>query len=111
MPATTFAPPQLVDAVALLAISKVRALREALSEVDGKPCNRHAYILHSLKHPDEMDTLRKVYGQALFIICAYSPRHTRLSALSDRISRSRQQYAAEIFSATAEGLIEKMSRS
>jgi hypothetical protein len=95
------------DAVALLAISKVRALREALPDSDGEPSNRHAYIFHSLKHPTEVDTLRKVYGQALFIISVYSPRHTRLSALSDRISRSRDQYAGDVFSNTAETLIEK----
>jgi deoxycytidylate deaminase len=95
------------DAVALLAISKVRALREALTDIDGVPSNRHAYIFHSLKHPHEVDTLRKVYGQALFIISIYSPRHARLSALSDRISRSRQQYAADLYSDTAERLIEK----
>jgi deoxycytidylate deaminase len=95
------------DAVALLAISKVRAQREALPDSDGEPSNRHAYIFHSLKHPTEVDTLRKVYGQALFIISVYSPRHTRLSALSDRISRSRQQYAADLYSDTAEALIEK----
>ena len=95
------------DAVALLAISKVRALREALPDSDGEPSNRHAYIFHSLKHPTEVDTLRKVYGQALFIISVYSPRHTRLSALSDRISRSRDQYAGDFFSNTAETLIEK----
>ena len=60
-----------------------------------------------LKHPDEVDALRKVYGQALFIISVYSPRHTRLSALSDRISRSRQQYAADLYSDKVEQLIEK----
>jgi hypothetical protein len=84
------------DAVALLAIGKVGSIREGLTGSGEIPARHHAYIFHSLKHPDEVTTLRNVYGQAFFVLCAYSPRETRALSLSDRISRSRREYSVSI---------------
>lgn len=95
------------DAVALLAIGNVGSIREGLTGSGEIPARRHAYIFHSLKHPDEVTTLRNVYGQAFFVLCAYSPRETRALSLADRISRSRREYSAEAHRSTSEALIEK----
>ena len=61
--------------------------------IDGKNSTinskSNAFILRSLKHPAEVETLRNVYGQGFFVISVYAPREVRVGALADRISRSR----------------------
>jgi hypothetical protein len=50
------------DALAMLAVG---AIREARAEKTGNPnipLGRHAFILKSLKHPYEVQTLRTIYG-------------------------------------------------
>lgn len=95
------------DAVALLAIGRIRAIREAMTNNPEIPACRHAYILNSLKHPAEIATLRSVYGNAFFVLSAYSPRERRVLSLSDLISRSRGEYSAEAYRRKAEVLTEK----
>lgn len=73
------------DAVALLGIAEICRIRK--EELDGK-FEKHAFILRSLKHPSEVETLRNVYGKGFFVISVYSPREVRVTALADRISRS-----------------------
>ena len=74
------------EAVALLAIAEIRRVR--LQELNGSTEN-NAYILRSLKHPDEVDTLRAVYGKGFFLISAYAPRDARVSAMADKVTRSQ----------------------
>jgi cytidine deaminase len=100
------------DAVVLLGISKIQDIREenqpafAQTKRDGelaegrrsseiRPLNRRAYIFHSLKHPEEVRTLRRVYGAAFIAISVYSPRSVRKQALCERIARSRKEYNSE----------------
>lgn len=73
------------DAVALLGIAEICRVRE--EDFSGRT-EKNAYILRSLKHPHEVQTLRQVYGKGFFLISAYSPREMRVSALADRISKS-----------------------
>jgi deoxycytidylate deaminase len=73
------------DAVALLGIAEIRRIR---GEDLGGRFENNAYILRSLKHPSEVETLRNVYGKFFFLISVYAPREVRVSALADRISRS-----------------------
>lgn len=73
------------DAVAWLAIAEIRRIRK--EELNGQT-SRNAFILRSLKHPKEVETLRSVYGKGFFLISVYSPREVRVTALADRISRS-----------------------
>jgi deoxycytidylate deaminase len=87
------------DALALHAISDIVATREELSEDEVETCpgetepanlERHAFILRSLKTPDELETLRAVYGPRLVVVGAYSPKDKRLEHLADQIERSRR---------------------
>lgn len=73
------------DAVAWLGIAEIRRIRN--EELDGQT-SKNAFILRSLKHPKEVETLRSVYGKGFFLISVYSPREVRVTALADRISRS-----------------------
>lgn len=74
------------DAVALLGIAEIRRIRK--EELHEK-CERNAYILRSLKHPHEIQTLRNVYGKGFYLISVYSPRDVRVDALASRISKSQ----------------------
>jgi deoxycytidylate deaminase len=87
------------DALALQAISDIVATREerAAGEIEtcpGEPepanLDRFAFILRSLKTPDELDTLRAVYGPRLVVIAAYSPMDRRIEHLATEIEDSRK---------------------
>lgn len=90
------------DAAALLAIAEIKRMRE--EDLDGK-YSRHAFILRSLKTPEEVHTLRNVYGNGFFAVSVYSSRERRVSALATRISSSRHGMAKSS-RALAERLIE-----
>ncbi|WP_372985488.1 anti-phage dCTP deaminase [Marinobacter sp.] len=83
------------DALALLAISEIVQIRAQLNKRDKKtddsPRENTAYILDSLKHPEEISTLRATYGQGFILISAHSSRDNRVSNLAKRISKSRHQ--------------------
>jgi cytidine deaminase len=91
------------DAVALLGIAEIRRIRR--EELDGE-YESHAFILRSLKHPSEVETLRSVYGRGFFLISVYSPREARVTALADRISRSNFGQAKRA-RAVAEEMVER----
>lgn len=74
------------EAVALLAITEIRRVR--LQELNAST-EGNAYILRSLKHPDEVETLRAVYGKGFFLISAYAPRDVRVSAMAEKVTRSQ----------------------
>lgn len=95
------------DAVALLAMGKIRQMRRDKGGSEVQLLPRHAFLLHSLKHPGEVRTLREVYGDAFVAVSVYMPRADRLRVLSERISRSRGDYRPEAHEATAASLINK----
>jgi cytidine deaminase len=85
------------DIMALLSVSKLRKLRDdqnknnsniGLADRSRNPLHRTAYILRSLKHPDEVATLRSVYGRAFLLVSAYAPRESRIDTLAEVIARS-----------------------
>lgn len=67
------------EILALMAVAEIRALRmqygrseQGKEERQHTPLERTAYIIRSLKHPSEINTLRDVYGRAFFVISAYT---------------------------------------
>lgn len=74
------------DALALLSVAAIRQKRRSLSGPRGIPVPYTAYILNQFKHPQEVRTLRKVYGSGFILISAYSSRDTRLHTLAEKIS-------------------------
>lgn len=75
------------DALARAAIAEIRAERVKHSKSPDEPAPAHAYILHQLKHPDEVDLLRQVYG-ASFLLIAGHARHTEcVKELARRMAR------------------------
>lgn len=57
-------------------ISRKRASRD-------KPEKRIAYIINSLKHPEEVQMLRKIYSHGFFLISVFSSEERRLSYLEE----------------------------
>ncbi len=100
------------DAVALLSILKIREERSSkISTADGSvydsPLHNHAFLLRSLKHPDEVELLRRVYGPSFFLISAYAPKQRRLDNLAQRIARSRDRHRTEGVEGEALRLLER----
>lgn len=102
------------DLLALLSISEIRSIRESVnkdnaaipdSDMADTPIPRTAFLLLSLKHPEEIDTSRAVYGKACLIISAYSTRDDRVEALAGKIAKSTHQFSDSPHRAMAEELI------
>ncbi|HXT66502.1 MAG TPA: anti-phage dCTP deaminase [Nitrospiraceae bacterium] len=70
-----------------------------------QPIPRCAYILKSLKHPAEVDTLRRVYGPNFYLISAYTPRDIRVQNLVARIAASSSDSRIDKYRPDAERLV------
>lgn len=84
------------DALALLALSGVVKYR-AKHGSNNKPLDRTAYLFRSLKRPEEITALRRIYGSNLVVIGSHSGRSERVDHLAERIAKSyfsaqRDQY-------------------
>jgi deoxycytidylate deaminase len=90
------------DALALFSLLKIRALRR---ELEGRGVRRRAYLLRSLKHPDEVETLREVYGANFYLVSAYSPEDTRVDYLAKKIARGHLSEDQARFKADAINLV------
>jgi len=80
------------EAAALIAIARIWEWRAKLNKQrgiipgDGQPIEQYAlesvaYLIDSIKHPDELDALRRVYGPAFISIGVYAPPDSRRAAL------------------------------
>jgi deoxycytidylate deaminase len=73
------------DAAALLAVEHINLLRgkrtEPIPETRGT-----AFIITSLMHPEEVATLRRIYGPQLFVISLFSPREKRIGRLAKKLA-------------------------
>ena len=79
------------DALALAGINEIQARRSKISGSPDKPAPAYAYILHQLKHPDEVDLLRQVYGPSFLLIAGHAPRRERIEELSKQMARAASQ--------------------
>jgi len=93
------------DALAILAVAEIRKIRRDFESKDGASQNQHAYIFRSLKHPDELETLRRIYGPAFFAIAAYAPHDARRDALAQRIAASYGETQSSKYFSEAERLM------
>ena len=80
------------DALALLALSRIRQVRSAAGSSD-RPISRQAYLFRSLKRPEEVTALRRIYGSNLIVIAVHAAREQRIRNLAERLARS--EYSAQ----------------
>lgn len=64
---------------AILAYGAAKSISEARPESDSK----NAYIINSLKHPDEVEILRKIYGQGFYLFGIHADKKRRLHYLTN----------------------------
>lgn len=95
----------LEDALARLAIGRIKKLRSDGSGAGTSPRSRHAYILRSLKRPAEVALLREVYDAGFILIAASSPREVRIQHLADKFARSQHGFDSSRHRPEAEQLV------
>ena len=76
--------------LALLAASKIASGRPNKAG-QRQPVARRAYVLNSLKHPEEVTALRKIYGSGFFLIGVYDREEDRLSHLANALHMTRSE--------------------
>ena len=80
------------NAVAILAINGILKSREEATGSIEKPFHDHAYILKSLKHVDESEILRKIYGNSFWLISTFVSREKRIELLSKKLGQPADAY-------------------
>ena len=75
------------DAMAALAVGQITDYREEHSDEQEAIANT-AYVLDSLKHPKEAESLRRVYRDRFTLISVHSPTEDRRHALRRKIASS-----------------------
>lgn len=76
----------------VLALAASKSIRQYRLESDGEDpqyISRRAYIINSLKHPDEVNTLREIYGDGFYLIGVYSDEDKRISVLMNDYKMKR----------------------
>lgn len=80
------------DALALFAVAEIARTRQSEENSDQPEGNpKKVYLLDSLKHPSEIKTLRRVYGDGFFLIGIYSSREKRFEFLSRNRNMSEDE--------------------
>ena len=79
---------QRADAAAVLGVMSIRDRRDASVQDTQNYSRGRAYILKSLMHPLELQTLRRIYGPQFFTIAMFAPRDVRARRLAQSIGDS-----------------------
>jgi cytidine deaminase len=98
------------DALASLAVRHIQELRATETGDPDKPSVRRAFVIRSLKHPDEVRRLREIYGRGVFVIAAHSPPDVRLDNLARKIAGSRYSVKKHEHEEQADELIRRDSK-
>jgi len=65
------------------------------------------YVFWSLKHPDEVNTLREIYKASCHIISVYAPRHIRRTILCNKILKDKPAIAKKELNRRVDDLIDR----
>jgi cytidine deaminase len=93
-----------LDGLALIAVGEIQRQRHERNGQEDKPIARAAYLIRSLKTPEEVRKLREVYGGSCYIVATYASRDVQLDTLARQIAHSHHA-ASDGFRAQAEALI------
>ena len=95
------------DALALLSLGAIRESRQETGGSSTAPVSARAYLLRGLKHPEEIATLKRVYGPNFWLVGAYSARHSRVTQLATKIAHSHHSTAVDDFRSASEELVQR----
>jgi deoxycytidylate deaminase len=71
------------DVLALYAMTEIKKLRKVVDKKP-EPIPKVVHLLRSLKHPDEVEALRRIYGAGFFLIGLHGTEKQRLTYLTTR---------------------------
>lgn len=96
------------NAVARLALSEIHRVRASLNDSEDitVPAERHCFIISSLKREEELEMLRKLFGQRALLVSVYEPREQRMENLCRKIASSKNSADPEAHKDVANGLID-----
>ena len=77
-----------LDGLALISVGEIKRLRQERTGDEDRPIARVAYLIRSLKTPEEVNRLRDVYGSSCFIVATYASRDIQLDTLARQIAVS-----------------------
>ena len=83
------------DALAVLGIGAIREARKHKNGDERQVIPRCAYIIRSLKTPEEVATLRSIYGSAFILIGSSAHYETRRRLLANAIANSHHSFQYE----------------
>jgi cytidine deaminase len=75
-------------ALARAGIAAIREKRLDLTKSPDRPAPARAYIVHQLKHPEEVSLLRQVYGTSFVLVAGHAPHEQRVSELARRAAEN-----------------------
>jgi hypothetical protein len=82
------------DVLALYAVAEIRKKRTVGPDRETEPIPRTVHLLRSLKHPAEVEALRRVYGTGFFLIGLHGTEGQRVNYLARRKGMSKDQALA-----------------
>lgn len=74
--------------LAHIALLEIQNQRERWGGSNQEPVPHSAFILRQLKHRDEIDDLRDIYGDCFLSLSIYSPREARVRAAENRLTKT-----------------------
>ena len=95
------------DVVAGLALAKLVMCRVAITDAADQPALGHTFVLRSLKHDEELATLRQIYRDQLVVIAVLAERHERVRRVAAAIARSRGEPKPDMQATKAEELVSR----
>lgn len=107
-------------ALAALAITGIWEIRKKVWEGEQKskklkegvkpeniPLENVAYIIKSIKRPEEIQIFRKIYGKQLVVISVYASKEKRIQNLAKRLCKSNGDSSHEKYKEMAQKLVER----
>lgn len=93
------------DAVLQLGVRELKRVRAAKKRRGNQ--SGTVYVFWSLKHPDEVKALRRIYKASCHIISVYSPKHVRRNTLCSKIQRHKPSISKKDLNRKVDELIER----
>jgi len=95
------------DGVSYLAIAAIRTLRSTLETKAAQSPAGLAFVIDSLKNPEEIKTLRRVYGDNFYVISVYSKEPDREARLANKVATSCQSTVRQDHKDRAQNVIQQ----
>jgi cytidine deaminase len=73
------------EAMAMLGITQIQQIREEMGVPEDRTADATAFLINSLKHPAEVQALRKIYGPCFLAIAVFNNRDERIEATERRL--------------------------